>query len=203
MSRLPSGTQRPRIAEDVVHGFRVTFPLDPTLGEIVQWWKAILAWLVVEISLGCLTFWVLDQRPLWGDPLVSGLFLTAILTIPGMISRLDRSCRWTPNRSDPRRPIIDLPRAGAVPNAEGLSPERNPQPAIRSIRRHLSVLRRRAGGRPYCLRLPQHDRSLWAWCDRNGIAHRHNSHQREIQNRGRCGTCVFGRITVKRTAIPF
>jgi hypothetical protein len=84
MPRLASGTRRLRITEDVVHGFRVTFPLDPTLGEIVQWWKAILAWLVVEISLGCMTSWVLYQGPLWGDPLVSGLFLTAVLTIPCM-----------------------------------------------------------------------------------------------------------------------
>jgi hypothetical protein len=84
MPRLASRTKRLRITEDVVHGFRVTFPLDPTLGEIVQWWKAILAWLVVEITLGCMTSWVLYQGPLWGDPLVSGLFLTAVLTIPGM-----------------------------------------------------------------------------------------------------------------------
>jgi hypothetical protein len=82
MLQLPSVTDRPRVTEDTVHGFRVTFSLDPTLGEVVQWWKAILAWLVVEISLGRLTSWVLYQLPLRGDPLVSGLILTAILMIP-------------------------------------------------------------------------------------------------------------------------
>ena len=50
-----------------------------------------------------MTFWVLYQRPLWGDPLVSGLFLTAILTIPGMIcGGWIMAIEWTPNRSDPR-----------------------------------------------------------------------------------------------------
>src|ERR1700679_3832120 len=119
------------------------------------------------------------------------------------LPRLVHGDKWTPSRSNPRRPIIDLPRAKAVRKAERLSTERNSQPAIRTIRRHPSVLRRRAGGGPYRLRLPEHDRSLWAWCERNRIAHRHNSHQREIQNRGRCGTFVFGRVAMKQTATPF